>query len=417
MKLQRKSEASSVLVAALCVVAAVACGAAEEKAKGDSAPPPQIEPASTLDAYVLGTYDEARDRFRASGQVLAKRYARVEIEAIDVASTTDDDLTVDTIFVPGQKSQQKLLIVSTGVHGIEGFVGSAVHQMFMAEILPNVNMDTLSILFVHSLNPWGHRHLRRVTQNNVDLNRNFDVTTDLFAIENAAYADIDDFLNPTEPVTQEMVDNAMNEVLGFAVTYPREELQQAILGGQYQFPKGLYYGGSGFEPQKAAVEVLLAEKIAQHGAVFLMDFHTGYGKRGHLHLFGAPNVGDPEAMAVVFEGYTIDTGADDPDFYETTGDFTLYLGKIVGSKPYVGMTMEYGTMDSQTDLGAARSLVNMRLENQGFHYGYAEDGARALVEKQFRDMYDPPEAEWREAVLSATKDMVPVLIERFSSLP
>ncbi len=417
MKFQRKSEAPSVLVASLCVVAAVACGAAEEEAKGDSAPPPQIEPAPTLDAYVLGTYDEARDQFRASGQVLAKRYARVELEAIDVASTTDDDLTVDTIFVPGQKSQQKLLIISSGVHGIEGFVGSAVHQMFMAEVLPNVNMDTLSILFVHSLNPWGHRHSRRVTQNNVDLNRNFDVATDLFAIENAAYADIDGFLNPTEPVTQEMVDNAMSEVFSFAVDYPREELQQAILGGQYQFPKGLYYGGSGFEPQKAPIEALLTEKIAAHEAVFLMDFHTGYGKRGHLHLFGAPKVGDPEAMSVVFEGYTIDTGADDPDFYETTGDFTLYLGKLVDPKPYVGMTMEYGTMDSQTDVGAVRSLANMRLENQGYQHGYVEDGARAQVEKQFRDMYDPPEAEWRTAIMTATREMLPVLIERFSTLP
>jgi hypothetical protein len=256
-----------------------------------------------------------------------------------------------------------------------------------------------------------------VTQNNVDLNRNFDVTTDLFATDNAAYSDINDFLNPTGPVTQEMVDKGLNEVLAFAVTSPREELQQAILGGQYRFPKGLYYGGSGFEPQKAPIEALLTEKIAAHDAVFLMDFHTGYGKRGHLHLFGAPNVGDPDAMAVVFDGYPIDTGADDPDFYETTGDFPLYMGKLVGSKPYVGMTMEYGTMDSQTDLGAARSLVNMRLENQGFQYGYADDGVREQVEKQFRDMYDPPQAEWRTTVMTATKEMLPVLIERFSSLP
>jgi hypothetical protein len=59
----------------------------------------------------------------------------------------------------------------------------------------------------------------------------------------------------------------------------------------------------------------------------------------------------------------------------------------------------------------------MRLENQGFQYGYADDGVREQVEKQFRDMYDPPQAEWRTTVMTATKEMLPVLIERFSSLP
>lgn len=401
----------------LVVLPSVACGSSDEGQNPDPGPPPEIEPATTFDAYMLGTYDEARDRFRASGQILSKRHARVELDVIDVPSATDTDLTIDTIFIPAQKSTEKLLIMSTGVHGVEGFVGSAVQQMFMAEILPSVNLDELSILFIHALNPWGYRHLRRVTENNVDLNRNFDVTSDLFATENAPYADIDYFLNPTEPVTQQMVDNGLSEVLGFAVTYPREELQQAILGGQYEFPKGLYFGGTGFEPQKAAIETMIAEKIADHDAVFLMDFHTGYGERAKLHLFGAPNVGDPEAMNVVFEGYEIDTGADNPDFYETTGDFTVYLGQLAGAKPYVGMTMEYGTMDSQTDLGAAKSLVNMRLENQGFHHGYAEESARAAVENQFLDMYNPPEAEWRTAIMTATKDMLPVFIERFSNLP
>ena len=181
---------------------------------------------------------------------------------------------------------------------------------------------------------------------------------------------------------------------------------------------GIFYGGREFEPARALLDPILREAVEGHDKVFLMDFHTGFGERGKLHLFGAPNLGTPEAVNVVFEGYEIDTGEGNEDFYETEGDMILYVGQLAaeGGKTYLGMTMEYGTLDSHTDVGALQSLVNTKLENQGFHHGYADDEVRTRVEQAFLESYFPVEAEWRRTILQQTKAMLPVLIGRFIDL-
>ncbi|MEO1273537.1 MAG: M14 family metallopeptidase [Myxococcota bacterium] len=284
--------------------------------------------------------------------------------------------------------------------------------------MPKLDLSRLTILWVHAVNPWGFRHRRRVTEGNIDLNRNFDPhPTRLFDTTNDAYAELDDFLNPTMPVSLEKVDQAMAEVYARASNIPRSRLRQAILQGQYQFPEGMYFGGRAFAPQKQPLEALLKEHIAEHQAVLTLDLHTGFGRRGHMHLFGAPGLGDPEAMAAVFDGYTIDTGANNEDFYETTGDFIVYAGELSAGKTALGVTLEYGTLDSQTELGAAQSLVNMRLENQGFHHGYLDEAARDQAQAQFMEMFNPSDPAWRRTILDTTRSALPVWLERFVALP
>ena len=381
--------------------------------------PIPIEPEDRAEDYFVPGYDESRARFLETAEALKTHYTGVVLDSFEVPSDSDGDLTIDTVLIPAQAEPKKLLVLSSGVHGVEAFIGSAVQQMFVAEMLPNLDLSTTSVLIVHSVNPWGFRHRRRVSENNVDLNRNFSIERDLFDLVNEPYADIDEFLNPTEVVTNETVDDALTEVVTFALGYDRAELQQAILQGQYQFPSGLYYGGMDFEPQQATMLEMLTELVEQHEASFLMDLHSGYGERGRLHLFGAPGLGTPAANDVVFDGFEIDTGENNEDFYEITGDFILFFGEIAekAGKTYLSMTMEYGTLDSQTDIGAAQSLVNVRLENQGFHHGYESDEVRARVEEQFLAGYNPPESGYRETIMATTREIMPVLVERFIDLP
>ena len=401
----------------------------EEESTGDSVGsepdvPPEVEPVpiepeERAEDYFVPDYDTSRTRFVATAEALQTHYDGVVLDTFAVPSESDDDLTIDTVLVPAQVEPKKLLVLSSGVHGVEAFVGSAVQQMFVAEMLPDFDLSTMSVLIVHSVNPWGFRHRRRVSEHNVDLNRNFAIGPELFDLVNEPYAEIDEFLNPTDVVTRQTVDDALAEVVTFALGQDRAALQQAILQGQYEFPNGVYYGGMAFEPQQGTMLTVLTELVDRHEAVFLMDLHSGYGERGRLHLFGAPGLGTPEANDVVFDGFEVDTGENNEDFYEITGDFILFFGEVAekAEKTYLSMTMEYGTMDSQTDIGAAKSLVNVRLENQGFHHGYESDDVREQVEAQFLDGYNPPESSYRETILDTTRDIVPVLVERFIALP
>ena len=405
------------LLAALPLVFAFACG---DDVESLTLPPEFDRPASDEGYYLEAGYDEARTRFRLGAAALQEVLPEVEIGQIPVPSETDDDLTMDWLYVPATGSPEKLLIVTSGVHGIEAFAGSAVQQMMLSEIVFAQDRTHLSLLFIHAVNPWGYRHLRRVNEHNIDMNRHFAATDALFETVNEYYPVVDPDLNRTTAVTQTDFDNRGPYVAQFLIAFsaanPTADVYQAVLSGQYQYPLGLYYGGMEFEAQKATLEALLVEKLDQHEAVFLMDLHTGYGNRAQLHLFGAPDLGTPAAVESIFAGYEIDTG-DSPDFYETFGDIILYLGELAAEREmtYVGMTMEYGTLGLGLEAGAD-SLGRTVLENQGYHHGYESEAVQADVEEAFRELYFPAASDWRETIMQSSREMLPVFIERFNAL-
>jgi hypothetical protein len=358
---------------------------------------------------------------------MQRTYEQVEASAILVASATDTDLTIDTCYIPAQSPEddgttqaRKLLVLSSGVHGVEGYVGSAMQQLFVQEMIEQQDLSSMGVLMIHAINPWGFRHDRRVSENNVDMNRNFDVSTELFATQNPEYDKIYDFLNPEGEVNLSILGNIFSpmKMLYLAARYGQSTLRQAILQGQYKHEKGLYFGGKDFEPQKADLEALLLARSADYDRVFVMDLHTGYGERGRLHLFGSKpeDPGTRAAMEAIFDGYVVDTG-DSEDFYTVYGDFPVYVGKLLGADTtYVPMTLEYGTLDSQTTLGSIKSLQRMRLENQGYHYGYSSDEDRRKVQEWFMEMYNPSEEAYRDQIMRQTAVMLPVFIQRFAEL-
>jgi hypothetical protein len=369
--------------------------------------------------YFLSSYDSNRARFRATSKDIAATHAKSEIGSYAVPSATDSDLTIDYLYLPAKGTPQKLVIYTSGVHGAEAFVGSAVQEMLMKQWLPKADLTSTSVLFVHSLNPWGHRHKRRVTEHNIDLNRNLSVDPGLFQTPNADYGKLDAFLNPTHPVSLWDVNTDIVELGAELVSHGQTVLRNATLVGQYEYDKGIYFGGRAPVPQKADLEALIRRVSEPHDAVFLMDLHTGYGARGVLHYFGdaGPRAGAGEAMKTVFEGYPIDSAETNPDFYETDGDMVVWMGGIIpDTKTYIGTTLEYGTLDSQTLLGGVRSLQRMRLENQGFHHGFASESAKRGVLQRFSDMFNPPDSKWRKQIIETTIKAVPVLVGRFQAL-
>ena len=85
----------------------------------------------------------------------------------------DEDLTIDWIYSDALEKNDKVFILTTGEHGVEGYVGSAVLQRFIDLYMPRFNPDNTGLLLVHTINPWGMKHKRRTNAKNVDLNRNF----------------------------------------------------------------------------------------------------------------------------------------------------------------------------------------------------------------------------------------------------
>ncbi|MCG6981182.1 MAG: DUF2817 domain-containing protein, partial [Deltaproteobacteria bacterium] len=126
------------------------------------------------------SYDENRERFRRLAASLQREFSDVEISKCIVKSKVDSDLTIDAVYVPPQNEAKKLLIMTSGVHGMEGFTGSAVQQYFMTKVLDGAVLQNMGVLLIHAINPYGFKYQRRVSENNVDMNRNFHSNKDLF---------------------------------------------------------------------------------------------------------------------------------------------------------------------------------------------------------------------------------------------
>ena len=239
--------------------------------------------------YFQESYEVCRDRFRSLSSEIKKRIYRTQISRLKVSSSVDGDLTIDLCYLPALK-KSKLIIISCGIHGVEGFAGSAVQRMFMSEILPKVDLENTGIFLIHGMNPFGFKYVRRVTENNVDLNRNCDVDKALFTGKNEGYSSLVEFLNPEKPVDMNSMGNQFFFVRAVIkiVQKSMKSLRQSVLQGQYEFEKGIFFGGKDFEPQVILIKSALADTISDYDAIFGIDLHTGWGARNKLHLFPNP---------------------------------------------------------------------------------------------------------------------------------
>ncbi|MBI2958682.1 MAG: DUF2817 domain-containing protein, partial [Betaproteobacteria bacterium] len=217
-------------------------------------------------------YATARARFR---QAALDCGCQVEAHAIDRSGPNGEDLAIDVAIARGANSERALL-VSSGMHGVEGFFGSAV-QLAVLRQWAGKKRASLPVrcLFLHALNPFGFAWLRRVNEENVDLNRNLLPEGEPFRGSPHRYRELDRLLNPKrtpsrwEPVT-----------LKFLLALARHgmpALKEAVASGQYDFPRGLFFGGA--RPSRSS-EILAANFerwLAGSRLVAHLDLHTGLG--------------------------------------------------------------------------------------------------------------------------------------------
>jgi hypothetical protein len=304
---------------------------------------------------------------------------------------------------------------------MEGFTGSAVQQYFMTKVLDGEVLQNMGVLLIHAINPYGFKYQRRVSENNVDMNRNFHSSKDLFAKNNEGYASIYHFLNPQGKARAGYFRNSFFFLKSTYMIskYSMQALRQATVQGQYQFSNGIFYGGNDFEPQKEWLERLIAEKTNDYDLVFVIDIHTGLGERGKLHYLPGyvQEFNSKILLDTLFQDHTIDWPNRGKEFYTVTGMFRQYVGSLISAdKKYIRIAFEYGTLNSQSISGSIRSLHNMILENQGFHHGYENSKTENLVKHRFREMFFPSSKVWRYQIMKQTSEILPVLIERYAQL-
>lgn len=239
--------------------------------------------------FFSSSYAEARERYwRAAAAI----HAPVETHVIPgYRGLEGEDLSTDVVRL-GPVSAQRLLVLTSGTHGVEGFCGSAaqialLHDRSLHALLDRLNV---AILVIHAINPYGFSHLSRTNEDNVDLNRNsIDFSQPLPV--NPAYDDLHALLVPSNwPPSDE---NA-SAIADYISQHGERAYQRALTIGQYRHADGMFFGGHRRVWSTQVLQMLFEQHGATCDSIGWIDFHTGLGPYGHGEKICVGQVGDGE---------------------------------------------------------------------------------------------------------------------------
>jgi hypothetical protein len=369
---------------------------------------------SGLDQFFPGSYEASRQRFRKNFALIQEMWPEARLESHALAG--EEDLTIDWALADALERREKLLIFTSGQHGIEGYIGSGMLQLFVEQFLPHLNPKRTGLLLVHCINPWGMKYLRRVNAQNVDLNRNFvwgpgRGQADAYFAEkfpNIPYERVSQFLNPLGEIhtTPASYWRFLLGLGGRALSVGLRKFRAAILVGQYNFPKGLFFGGQGYQEETFLLLDLLRENIGRYAQILLLDMHTGYGPRSQMSLV---NSSLEERDSQIFQqtyGYPLVVKANPKEFYSIHGDMVDYVYRFVQNefpeKKLYATSFEFGTY-GDSSFADIRSLRTMILENQLHWFGAKSKEDKEKTLKDFHELFYPESESWRAKALADAK--------------
>lgn len=333
--------------------------------------------------YFSEDYSSARARFREAGESAG---AKLHELPLDNRAPDGSPLAIDIAWL-GSSNPERVVVHSSGLHGVEGFTGSAI-QVAILEQAFSIPPDG-AVLCVHALNPFGMAYLRRFNENNVDLNRNFHRTGEGWSGVSVAYRRVHRFLNPTEPPT---TDFFYLLAAYLVLRYGLRPLKQAIVEGQYEFPKGLFFGGKQLERGPSLYLSWLVSHLGSVNRGFAIDVHTGLGKWCQESLFLRSSSGGDSELAKRLNWLLISDPSEGGVGYQIRGGYANVFDVLDPQPQMYVVTQEFGTYPSLKVLHALRE------ENRWQHYG---DGTVDHPAKlRLREMFTPQSKEWRNFVVS-----------------
>jgi hypothetical protein len=344
------------------------------------------------------SYDASRERFRENLAVVQGYWPPAQLSQHGL--TGDEDLTIDWIYAEAFEKKEKVLILTTGEHGVEGYVGSAMLQRFIELYLPRFDPRNSGLLLVHAINPWGMKHHRRVNANNVDLNRNFIYDGVFDPTINPAYDKVRKTLNPARPIQSLELGNLTfyGKLVWQLARMGSKGFQHATLLGQYRYPQELYYGGTSYQEETSTLINLYRQTFNAYDQILHLDMHTGYGPRYQMSLVNsALETGTSQEFIEQFN-YPLVVAANPEEFYAIQGDMIDYVYTLrqheFPEKRLYATSFEFGTLGDEL-FGLVHSPRAMIHENRLYLHSAANDQISKRVKHGFEELFNPCEDDWR----------------------
>ncbi len=364
------------------------------------------------------TYTDSRARFRQDAAQASQRWPVTRLEAYPL--TVDPSLTIDVLWAEPRRPHTVILI-SAGLHGIEGYVGAAMLRVFMNELAPRLPIEQTGLLLVHAVNPWGMAHRRRYNENNVDLNRNFLWEERFDPHLNPDYEQLVALLNPTTPIRSLLWSDLVffGRLFSSLARLGVLRIRQGMLSGQYRHPQGVQFGGQATQESTAVMRSLFEQAFRRYERIIHIDLHTGYGPRYQMSLVNSARESTSPSEWIQRFRYPRVLAATLSDFYVVTGDITDYLYRLREERfpttELFATCFEFGTFGDSLP-AQIRSLRITVLENRLFHYDAISDSVRCAIRREYEELFYPSEPRWREQALADYRQAMEGLLSAFDLL-
>jgi hypothetical protein len=335
------------------------------------------------------SYPEAREKFLDVAGPSVRHYAH-----------PDEGLFLDVATI-GAPDAKKVFAVGCGTHGIEGYPGSAALTNWLRSGgAKRVPADT-AVVFFHAHNPWGFAHRTRVTEENVDLNRNFiDFSSPV--PRNPGYAEVHPIITP-ERWDDASLDEVFRRLAGYRAKVGEQAFSDAFNGGQYTHADGIYYGGARAQWSNGAFRKAVTESLGHAERIAFIDLHTGIGPRyEHIYLtFSA--AGSPayeRARAWWGERAVNRAGVTHKALAAYNGLLIDAFAEMLPSAELTALVIEFGTLPRE---GMQRGALLQRWLRFN---GPKHPERAAVLQREYDEAFYPSEVRWRQAALAQSLDFL-----------
>jgi predicted deacylase len=348
-----------------------------------------------IQSFFPKDYREGRHNFIAACEPAG---AEIVTRVHPTATGPDGKALFIDCALTGSRHARKALLLIAGTHGVEGTFGSGALTGLLRNGLPaRLDTDT-RLVMIHALNPYGFAWDRRVTEDNIDLNRNFIDHAN--PPENPAYAALADAIAPSD-ISDAALREADAKLEAFVAKHGERALQDAMTPGQYRFPKGLFFGGTALTWSARMLKDILDEHLPDAETLIAIDFHTGLGEFGEAELIVEDLPGTPAfERAMRMWGAVVSTETGESLSSPLNGTLDQAFAAWRGHTKLNFAVLEMGTTSWPQTIAALRK--------DNWLYGYADGKSpdAADIRRQLRSAFAPDDATWRKKAFVAAETTV-----------
>lgn len=251
----------------------------------------------------------------------------------DVVGLEGEALRISAAFLPAAEGEAEYVYTtSSGLHGAEGFLGSAVQAVLMDSDVIASRPANVAALHIHAINAEGMAYYNRDYQG-IDLNRC-----------GLLWGHSGLVIPEPHPLTAEL-NNILLPESGYWNTWPPQgffefvqkhgpkTMQDVLTSGQYFNPHYLFYGGSE-EPQPLKTCKRIAQDFCMRAkGIVRHDYHSGLGPERQVEFLAPYVQDDPRlemAKRIYGRGRTKSpfVQSDGSESSAVTGDFWSAVDRI-----------------------------------------------------------------------------------------